>query len=164
MKLPAALVKAHSLRAPNMCRRPARAVLSLLARVLMRRKLLPPRVSVLSLVLVLSGACGDENPTSPPESITGRWAGSAGLGAVSYEVNLTQTGQDVSGTGSFTSPVGSGPFTVTGRVTATGVELLLVSQTLGSTTYVGTFDGPNRIVGHIEHPLYSNLELVLERQ
>ena len=141
-----------------------RAVLSLLAHVVMRRKVIPSRLAVLSLVLVLSGACDDANPTDPPASITGRWAGSAALGAVRYEVTLTQSDEDVAGSGSFTSPVGSGPFTVTGHVTGFDVELQLVSGTLGSTTYLGTFDGANRIVGHLEHPTYSYLELALERQ
>ena len=141
-----------------------RAVLSLLAHVVMRRKVIPSRLAALSLVLVLSGACDDANPTDPPASITGRWAGSAALGALRYEVTLTQSEEDVAGTGSFTSPVGSGPFTVTGRVTGSDVELRLVSGTLGSTTYLGTFDGPNRIVGHLEHPTYSDLELALDRQ
>ena len=136
----------------------------MLAHVVMRRKVIPSRLAVLALVLVLSGACADANPTDPPASITGRWAGSAALGAVRYEVTLTQSGEDVAGTGSFTSPVGSGPFTVTGRVTGLDVELRLVSGTLGSTTYVGRFDGPNRIVGHLEHPTYLDLELALERQ
>jgi hypothetical protein len=120
--------------------------------------------AVLALLLVLGNACGDENPTDPPASIAGRWAGTAALGAVRYEVTLTQSGEDVTGTGSFSSPVGSGPFTVTGRVSGSDVELRLASQTLGSTTYVGTFDGPNRIVGHLQHPTYSNVELALERQ
>jgi hypothetical protein len=133
--------------------------------VLVRRKTFPPYCAALALALALAGgACGDDNPTGPPESITGRWAGTAALGAVRYEVTLTQSGQDVTGNGSFTSPVGAGPFTVTGRVNGSDVELRLVSQTLGATTYNGRFDGPNRIVGHIAHPLYSNIELVLERQ
>ena len=136
----------------------------MLAHVVMRRKFIPSRLAALSLVLVLSGACDDANPTDPQASITGRWAGSAALGAVRYEVTLTQSEEDVAGTGSFTSPVGSGPFTVTGRVTGFDVALQLVSGTLGSTTYLGTFDGANRIVGHLEHPTYSDLELALERQ
>ena len=72
--------------------------------------------AVLALLLILGNACGDENATGPTASIAGRWAGTAALGAARYEVTLTQSGEDVMGSGSFSSPVGSGPFTVTGRV------------------------------------------------
>ena len=57
-------------------------------------------------------------------------------------MTLTQSGEDIAGTGSFTSPVGSGPFTVTGRVTGLDVELRIISETLRSTTYLARVAGP----------------------
>lgn len=109
-------------------------------------------------------ACAEE-PTVPENpSIAGRWSGSAVANQVRFQATFTQAGDVVGGTGHFTSPLGSGPFTVTGRLIGVEVELSLTSAEFGETTYVGRFTRADRIEGHLEAPSYSMLNLALERE
>ncbi len=115
----------------------------------------------LLLVLAATTAC-DEDATAPlSPSIAGRWKGSAALGAVQFEATFTQSGEAVAGTGQFASPLGSGPFTVTGTVRGQDVQLVLVSTEFGTTSYAGRFTGANTITGRLQDP---DIELKITRQ
>lgn len=98
------------------------------------------------------------SPASP--SIAGRWDGSAAFGAVQFEATFTQDGQTVAGTGQFSSPLGSGPFTIAGTVIGQDVNLTLVSAEFGTSSYIGRFTGANTIEGRLQNP---DFELELQR-
>lgn len=118
------------------------------------------RLAVL-LALVATIACGTDATAPLSPSIAGRWEGSAALGTVRFEATFTQSGEAVGGTGQFTSPLGSGPFTVTGTVRGQDVQLVLVSSEFGGTSYAGRFTGANTITGRLQDP---DLELKITRK
>lgn len=114
--------------------------------------------------LLVAAACGGRNAAAPDNpQIAGHWKGDAALSTVRFEANFTQAGSAVGGTGQFTSPLGSGPFTVTGQLTGANVSLDLTSTEFGATTYVGKFSGADRIIGHITASGYGNIDLTLNR-
>lgn len=105
------------------------------------------------LIAATLAACRDRDATAPAApSIAGQWSGSARLGLVRFQASFTQSGDTVGGTGEFTSPRGSGPFTITGTVRGQNVELVLVSTEFGVTTYIGRFTGANTIEGDLQNP------------
>ena len=117
-----------------------------------------------ALALVFATACG-KDAAAPPANpqIAGHWSGTAAVGTVRFEATFTESGGAVGGSGQFTSPLGSGPFTVDGRVAGADVTLNLTSTQFGVTTYVGRFSGNNRIVGHLTDASYGNIDLTLNR-
>lgn len=118
------------------------------------------RAAVCVLLLVAATAC-DRDAASPENpSIAGHWSGSAALGAVQFEADFTQDNETVGGTGEFSSPLGSGPFTIAGTLEGRDVQLTLVSAEFGVTTFVGRFTGANTIEGTLENP---DFDLTLER-
>lgn len=122
------------------------------------------RIACLSVAIAAGASCGGHDAAAPANpQIAGHWKGTAALTTVKFEAVFTQTGGAVGGTGQFTSPLGSGPFTVDGHLTGGDVTLDLTSTEFGATTYVGRFSGENRIVGHITAPDYGNIDLTLDR-
>jgi hypothetical protein len=123
-----------------------------------------PRAAAVCLALALAAACHGKDAAAPDNpQIAGHWKGDAALSTVRFEATFTQNGSAVGGTGQFTSPLGSGPFTVTGQLNGANVNLNLTSAEFGATTYVGRFSGANRIVGHLADPSYGNIDLTLDR-
>ncbi len=118
----------------------------------------------LALAMLSSTGCG-KDAAAPPANpqIAGHWSGSAALSTVRFEATFTESAGAVGGSGQFTSPLGSGPFTVDGRVTGGDVSLNLTSTQFGVTTYVGRFSGDNRIIGHLTDASYGNIDLTLDR-
>lgn len=107
---------------------------------------------IVLIAMTLAG-CRDRDATAPATpSIAGQWSGSARLGLVRFEATFTQTGETVGGTGEFSSPLGSGPFTIAGTVRGRNVDLVLVSTQFGTTTYIGRFTGANTIEGDLQNP------------
>ncbi len=119
-------------------------------------------VAVIAVPLLL--ACHGDKAVGPAQSIAGIWSGSAAYGAVQFSATFTQSGDSVGGTGSFTSPLGSGPFVVAGSLSGSNVALRLTSTQLGATTYGGRFINSSTITGRLDAPDYSGLELTLQRQ
>ncbi len=119
---------------------------------------------VLALAMLSSTGCG-KDAAAPPANpqIAGHWSGSAALSTVRFEATFTESAGAVGGSGQFTSPLGSGPFTVDGRLTGSDVTLNLTSTQFGVTTYVGRFSGDNRIIGHLTDASYGNIDLTLNR-
>jgi len=106
-------------------------------------------------------ACGDDDVMAPENpSIAGHWSGSAMLSTVRFEATFTHVGETVGGTGQFNSPYGSGPFTISGTVRGQDVDLILVSEEFGMTTYDGRFTGANTIEGDLRNP---DISLKIER-
>ena len=124
-------------------------------------------LTVLAVTLV-TAACGSDadRSTGPNEthSIAGSWAGSAVLGQVRFAATFQQNGEAVTGTGDFTSPLGSGPFEIAGEVRGDSVELTLASSQFGAGIYRGRFTSADRISGSLDAPNFSDLQLTLERQ
>ena len=118
-------------------------------------RLLPCLLLAASLV-----ACGRDAAAPALPSIAGRWSGSAAFGTVQFEASFTQDGQAVAGTGDFSSPLGSGPFTIAGTVIGQDVNLTLVSAEFGTSSYIGRFTGANTIEGRLQNP---DFELKLQR-
>jgi hypothetical protein len=120
--------------------------------------------ALVSAAIVLAASCRGSEAAGPDRpQIAGHWKGSAVLSTVRFEATFTQTGSAVGGSGQFTSPLGSGPFTVDGHLDGADVTLNLTSTEFGATTYVGRFSGTDRIVGHITAPSYGDVDLTLER-
>jgi len=117
-----------------------------------------------ALTIVSSTGCG-KDAAAPPVTprIAGHWSGSAALSTVRFSATFTESGGAVGGNGQFSSPLGSGPFTVDGRLTGSDVTLNLTSTQFGVTTYVGRFSGDNRIIGHLTDASYGNIDLTLNR-
>ena len=118
------------------------------------------RIAAALLLALATSACGRDATAPASPSIAGRWSGSAAFGAVQFEATFTQAGQAVSGTGAFSSPLGSGPFTISGSVVGQDVNLTLVSTEFGTSSYIGKFTGANTINGRLQNP---DFELTLER-
>ena len=129
-------------------------------------KRLVPRVALrvaLAATVVALLACGKDAAAPDNPQIAGHWKGDAAFSTVRFEATFTQTGSAVGGAGQFTSPLGSGPFTVAGQLTGADVALNLTSSEFGATTYVGRFSGPDRIIGHITASSYGDIDLTLDR-
>ena len=120
-------------------------------------------VARLALALLLI-ACAEESTVPKNPSIAGSWSGDAVAGQVRFSATFTQDGEAVGGTGEFTSPLGSGPFTVVGTLVGANVELTLTSAEFGTTTYSGRFTSADRIEGNLDAPNFSDIELALERE
>jgi hypothetical protein len=118
------------------------------------------------LFALLVAACnGGDDTTAPVLSgqIAGHWTGTAEFG-VQFSATFTQQGNIVGGSGSFTSPLGGGPFTVTsGQVTGADVSLVLNSPDFGSATYTGRFETADHITGHLAEPSFGQIVLALDR-
>lgn len=122
------------------------------------------RPALLGAAIAFAASCGGKDAAAPENpQIAGHWKGTALLSAVRFEATFTQNGSAVGGTGEFTSPLGSGPFTVAGHLDGANVTLDLTSTEFGVTTYVGRFSGSDRIVGHITAEGFGEIELTLER-
>ena len=125
----------------------------------------------LLFALVLAGiaaACGGNDSTAPKGQvgqIAGHWSGAANFGGLTFSADFTQQGNTVGGSGSYDSPVGSGPFTVSsGHIDGSNVTLTLTSELLGTATYTGEFETADRISGMLATESYSNVALTIERQ
>ena len=128
----------------------------------MRRLLTPVRWRAAGCAIILAAATACDRDSASPESpsIAGSWSGSAALGAVQFEADFTQDGETVGGTGGFSSPLGSGPFTISGTLQGRDVQLTLISSQFGVTTFAGRFTGANTIEGTLSNP---DFDLTLER-
>jgi hypothetical protein len=116
------------------------------------------------LALAAAAGCGrTDDPVGPTTSITGRWTGHAQLNLLHFSATFTQNGEAVTGLGEFSSPIGSGPFSVTGSYVTPRVTLTLVSAELGTTGYEGTLSSANEINGRLTTPPYDGMELTLRR-
>lgn len=117
-----------------------------------------------SFSLLLSACKGDGGgPVGPDPVIAGRWTGTAKAYTVRFEATFTQTGEAVGGTGSFSSPLASGDFTVTGTLRGRDVALVLTSEELGATRFVGRFVAADRIEGTFDPGGRYEMELTLDR-
>lgn len=121
------------------------------------------RHAALAMALAFVAACGKDAAAPLNPQIAGHWKGTGAAGAVRFDATFTESAGAVGGTGQFTSPLGSGPFTVDGRLTGADVSLNLTSTDFGATTYSGRFSGANRIIGHLNDPTYGNIDLTLDR-
>jgi hypothetical protein len=123
------------------------------------------RHAAMSLLLVAALlACRGDRSVGPAQSIVGAWDGSAVLGTVQFSATFTQSGDSVGGSGSFTSPLASGPFVVAGSLQGSNVDLVLTSSQLGATKYAGHFTNSGTITGRLDAPNYSDIQLTLERR
>lgn len=120
------------------------------------------RLAACLLLAFAASACGRDATAPESPSIAGRWSGSASFGLLRFEATFSQTGEAVSGTGEFSSPLGSGPFTISGTVVGRDVNLTLVSTEFGTSSYIGRFTGANTINGTLQNPNY-DLELKRDR-
>lgn len=121
------------------------------------------RLAAASALLAAIACSGDGGgPVGPNPTIAGHWSGTARLHTVGFEATFTQDGDEVGGTGHFSSPVASGDFTVAGSLSGATVDLLLTSTELGSTPFHGRFTGADRIEGTLELP-GDDLDLTLDR-
>ena len=118
------------------------------------------RSAACALLLGAAASCGRDAASPESPSIAGSWSGSAYLGAVEFDAEFTQDGENVGGTGAFSSPLGSGPFTITGTVRGRDVQLTLISTEFGVTTFAGRFTGANTIEGTLANP---DFDLTIER-
>ena len=129
------------------------------------RTAFPTRITttVLALALASAPACSKDAAAPANPRIAGHWTGSAALSTVRFEATFTETGGTVGGTGQFSSPLGSGPFTVNGTLAGANVTLNLTSTEFGATTYVGRFSGDNHIIGRLDGGSLGNIDLTLDR-
>ena len=120
--------------------------------------------SLMSIALLLGACRGDGGgPAGPDPVIAGRWTGTAKAYTVRFEANFTQAGEVVGGSGKFTSPLASGDFTVSGTLRGRDVALVLTSQELGATAFLGRFVAADRIEGTFDPGGKYELELTLNR-
>ncbi len=105
-------------------------------------------VALAAFVILITLGCRDSGgPAGPEPAIAGEWSGSAYAWSVRFDARFTQDGQEVGGTGHFSSPIESGDFTVTGTLVGRDVDLVLTSTELGATAFRGRFTGADRIEG-----------------
>lgn len=121
-------------------------------------------LALLAIVAVGSGCKGDGGgPVGPDPVIAGRWTGTAKAYTVQFTANFTQAGDQVGGTGRFSSPIASGDFTVTGTLVGRDVDLVLTSAELGATSFIGRFTAADRIEGTFDPNGSYELDLTLDR-
>ena len=117
-----------------------------------------------ALVLCASGCKGDGGgPVGPDPDITGRWTGTAKAYTVHFSADFTRAGDAVGGSGSFSSPIASGDFVVSGTVSGRDVDLVLTSEELGATVFRGRFTASDRIEGTFDPNGSYELDLTLDR-
>ena len=118
-----------------------------------------------AVALALSAACrGDGGgPAGPNPVSAGDWSGTAHAYTVHFEATFTQAGESVGGTGSFSSPLASGDFTVTGTLVGSEVDLVLHSSELGATAFRGRFTAADRIEGTFDPGGSYESDLTLDR-
>ena len=118
----------------------------------------------LILVAAVYGCKGDGGgPVGPDPVIAGRWTGTARAYTVHFAANFTQSGESVGGSGSFSSPLASGDFVVSGSLRGRDVDLTLTSDELGATAFVGRFVAADRIEGTFDPNGSYELDLTLDR-
>ena len=117
------------------------------------------------LLAVSLAACHGNGggPVGPDPSLTGHWTGTAKAHTVHFSADFTQNGQAVTGSGDFSSPLGGGPFTVTGTASGANVDLVLASAEFGATSFRGHFTAAHRVEGTLDLPGDSDLDLTLDR-
>ena len=120
---------------------------------------------LMALALLVSACDGDGGgPVGPDPVIAGRWTGTAKLHTVRFEATFTQAGEVVGGSGKFSSPLGGGDFTVTGTLRGRDVALVLTSEEIGATSFVGRFVAADRIEGTFDPDGTYEMELTLNRE
>ena len=118
-----------------------------------------------ALVVAASGCKGDGGgPVGPAPDITGRWTGTAKAYTVQFRADFTQAGSAVGGAGSFSSPIASGDFVVSGTLSGRDLDLVLTSRELGATVFRGRFTAANRIEGTFDPNGSYELDLTLDRE
>jgi hypothetical protein len=117
------------------------------------------------LVAATAGCKGDGGgPVGPEPVIAGRWTGTARAYTVQFTANFTQGGEAVGGSGSFSSPLASGDFVVSGTLRGREVDLVLTSDELGATAFIGRFVAADRIEGTFDPNGSYELDLTLDRE
>lgn len=117
------------------------------------------------LALLALAGCGDDGggAVGPNPSLNGHWTGTAKFHTVRFEATFDQVGTEVTGIGSFTSPLGGDDFTATGTNLGGEVRLTLVAPTIGTATYNGHFVARDRVTGRLDAPGYDDMELTIDR-
>lgn len=129
-----------------------------------RRSTRRPTLLFALLVLASAGCKGDGGgPAGLDPVIAGRWTGTARAYTVQFTANFTQAGEAVGGSGSFSSPLASGDFIVSGTLRGREVDLVLTSDELGATAFIGRFVAADRIEGTFDPNGDYELDLTLDR-
>lgn len=123
------------------------------------------RLALCALLVTASAGCkGDGGgPVGLDPDITGRWTGRARAYTVQFAANFTHAGDAVGGSGSFSSPLASGDFVVSGTLRGREVDLVLTSDELGATAFIGRFVAADRIEGTFDPNGSYELDLTLDR-
>jgi len=103
------------------------------------------RASMFSVLLLLFG-CG--NGLGPANDLSGTWAATYPFPGSSLDLNLTQTGAGITGTGTYQMEAGSGgTLQVVGTYQRPSVNLTLHFDFGQDQAYVGTVRDGSRIIG-----------------
>lgn len=124
--------------------------------------MLKPRGFVLLCAIALSvGACSSSSGPSAggTADVTGSWSG-AGSGWT-LSLDLTQTGDSVSGSGTLTG-VGSFSLTVEGKMQGATLRASLAIPSYDPISYAGTVSG-NEMTGSLRGDGFMDLPIVISR-
>jgi hypothetical protein len=94
-------------------------------------------------VLLLLAACGSDNPAVPNAvPVTGHWTGTTtgAAGTFTFALDLKESGQDVTGTGTVAAASSTVPVTVTGTHVLTSLGLRLAAPGYVDVTYSSTLN------------------------
>jgi hypothetical protein len=118
------------------------------------------RFLAIALVAMLVGCGGDS--TEPTLTLTGTWSGA--LDVSTLRLQLTQSGTDVTGSGSATAGTTSIPLTIAGTVSnGTSFALTASSSGFSAMNFSGTF-GKSTMTGTVNGSGFTNSAVTLTRQ
>jgi len=108
-------------------------------------------------------SCGG-SATAPQITATGRWLGAVSGRNVTLELNLSQAGNTVSGSGIFNTPAyGPVPLSISGQFTSGTLTLIMASNIYQPVTLDGTVL-PTDIVGSLTGDSFTGTTVTLTRQ
>lgn len=118
------------------------------------RRLLP------FIAVLWSLACGSDS-TEPKATLTGTWRGS--LEAATVQLSLTQSGTDVTGSGTITAGTTSLPVTVAGTANRPSFSLTISASGFSPINFAGT-SGTTTLTGTVNGSGYTNAAVTLTKQ
>lgn len=118
------------------------------------------RVATLAAIVLLALGCSGDS-TGPELTVTGVWSGAMSDGTAN--LTLTQSGSNITGSGSLSGPGGTEAVTVTGSFAKPNVSLTLTAAGFSPINYSAELN-KNRLVGEMNGSGFSNLAVTLTRQ
>lgn len=118
--------------------------------------------ALFALAALLLVGCSEDGTGARQPSMTGRWQGTSF--GVTADATLTQSGADVTGSGTLATPQGPIPITVTGTNAYPNVSLAIRAPGQPDGSFTGSFANDNTVNGSLLISGFPQVPFVLERR